>query len=113
MHNAQDISLSYSKYREQEKCDSQGKKIINGDNLKMTQILEFSDENDFTAAVTGLNEIKENTLQMNDKIGDLSREVETTQMKHGHSKTVNYSTQNKSVSRLASQQRTKMGLKLR
>lgn len=88
--NAQDISLSYSKYREQEKCGPQGKKTIRGDDLKMTQILEFSDEDDFTAAVTGLNEIKENTLQMNDQIGDLSREVETIQMKHGHSKTVNY-----------------------
>ena len=74
----------------------------------MTQILEFSDEDDFTAAVTGLNEIKVNTLQMNNKIGNPGREVETIQKKHGHSKTVKYNTQNKSFNRSANQQMTKM-----
>lgn len=107
-HNTQDISLSYSKYRGQEKCGSQGKKTISGDDLKVTQILEFSDEDDFTAAVTGLNEIKVNTLQMNNKIGDPGREVESIQTKHGHSKTVKYNTHNKSFSRSANQQMTKM-----
>lgn len=74
--------------REPEKCGSQGKRQSNGVNLKMTQILEFSDEDDFKAAIIVLNEIKEKTLKMNKKTGYLSREMETIQKKHGHSQTM-------------------------
>ena len=64
------------------------KKTINAVNLKMTQILEFSDEDDFKVVITVLNEIKEKTLKMNKKTGDLSREMETIKKKHGHSQTM-------------------------
>ena len=67
--NAQDISLSYSKYREQEKCGPQGKKTIRGDDLKMTQILELTDKDLKVAIIINISKDLKDAL-MNERMGN-------------------------------------------
>ena len=67
--NAQDISLSYSKYREQEKCGPQGKKTIRGDDLKMTQILELTDKDLKVAIIINMSKDLKDAL-MNERMGN-------------------------------------------
>lgn len=52
--------------KEPEKCGQFSReKTINRTNPKTTQALEFFDEDDFKAAITALNETKENALERN------------------------------------------------
>ena len=65
-------------------------------NTKITQILELPDKNLKAAIITAFDDIKENKLTMNEKIGNITRETSTTKERpSGNFRTVKHSNFNK------------------